>query len=81
VLAGAQCGRGGGGEGLDRAKAGVMMVVTVVVYPIDEFEDGKKEGNRGRGDVDGLGGRGCAGSSFQDLLFCHQTLPRPLITN
>lgn len=70
-----------GGGGLDRAKVGVM-VVTVVVYPIDESEDGMEEGEQGGGErVDELGGRGCAGSSFQDLLFCHQTLPRPLITN
>jgi len=43
-----------------------MAVVTVAVYPIDE-----------RGADEGV----AEGSSFQDLLFCHQTLPRPLITN
>lgn len=62
------------GRGLDRAKVGVTVVVTVVVYPLDE------RGQRGvwAGQVVE---EGCAGSSFQDLLFCHQTLPRPLITN
>lgn len=58
-----------------------MVVVTVVVYPLDEREE-EREGEGDGGSVDGLrSGRGCAGSSFQDLLFCHQTLPRPLITN
>lgn len=60
-----------------------MVVVTVVVYPLDEHEEeGRGQTRGGGGGVDGLrSGRGCAGSSFQDLLFCHQTLPRPLITN
>lgn len=65
-------------RGLDRAKVGVMVVVTVVVYPLDE------RGERGGGQREVWAGQveeGCTGFSFQDLLFCHQTLPRPLITN
>jgi len=55
-------------------KVGAMVVVTMVVYPLDEREVER--------DVGGLGGgRRVRGLLVQDLLFCHQTLPRPLITN